>query len=335
MEPLPKYNDPTLYSLISERQTYENGFNIQIEILKEIDTGNEIKRTIKTPYDNLNGSQIKSIQERSKWNRFGLGKVDLKKMADRRPNKIAPDTFIEYNLAYLDSKHNKSVIKKMMKDPYNTEKIKLSDDICNTNKDLDKFMYNIYKSIEDEDEDDDHTAFNNYKYMIHDYENVRDDIILKPKKKKINNKDGNRKVFVPQARTTGTFVPSFRRGGRNNDDNNDNNDNNDINSQNGSFVPRHKRDRNGGNDDNENEFTVRISNLPDEPEFQDVINWLRTFDIGRFKLILPKNKKTNKNNNYGFIKYFSKEFADACIDKIHRQSYDYNIVNAEYAKPRT
>ena len=38
MDCLSKYDDPTQYSLISERQNYENGYNIQTQILKEIDT---------------------------------------------------------------------------------------------------------------------------------------------------------------------------------------------------------------------------------------------------------------------------------------------------------
>lgn len=330
MDVTSKYDDPTLYTLISERQIYDNQFNVQIQILKEIDTGIEMKRTLKVPCPNLNSEQIKNIQARSKWNRFGLAKADLNKLAERKPNKIAPDTFIEYNLNYLNNNHNKSVIRKLLKDPYNVEKLKIRDDRLDTDKDLERFVYGVYDNINHKDDKDEMTAYGNYRYMTRDYENVRDDIILKPKKEK---DDGKIKSFRPRERGKGAFVPSFRRGeeGANQIINNNSVDDS------GRFIPRHKRGRDSTstiNGDRE-EFTVRISNLPDNPDFQEVVGWLKSHDIGRFKLILPKNRRTGGNNNYGFIKYYSKEFADACIEKIHRKSYDYNIINAEYAKPRS
>ncbi len=244
---LSKYEDPTLYTLISEKQVFNSGFNIQVQILKEIYTGIEVKRTLKTPWGNLNATQIKAIQAREKWNKFGLGKEDLKKLADRKPYKIAPDTFMEYNMSFLDNTHNKSVIKKLMIDPYNIEKIKIREDRLHTTNDLDKFVYDIYKTIDNETDNEnnenddiayknDDIAYKNYKYMTRDYENVRDDIILKPKKKQ-----GQRKAFRPQ-RNGGSFVPSFRRGECNNDNNNNNNNDN-TTTNDRSFVPRHKRDR--------------------------------------------------------------------------------------------
>lgn len=320
-----KYDDPTQYTLISERQTYENGFNIQVQILKELETNNEIKRTLKIPNPDLTSNQINNIQERSKWNRFGLTSTQLNYLTSNKFTNVVADTFIEYNLDYLKGDHNKNVIKKMLKDPYNVDKIKIRDDRLDTNNDFEKYVYDIYRDLETET--DDMMTYKNFKYITSDYENVRDDIILKPKKKK-----SNKTAYRPQARTSGAFVPRFRR-----DSQSSNTNNNNINSGGDSnkFVPRHRRDRdNGSNMSDREEFTVRISNLPDEPEYEDVINWLKNLDIGRFKLILPKNRRTGKNNNYGFIKYYSKDYADACIEKVHRQSYEYNIINAEYARPR-
>lgn len=334
MDGSSKYDDPTLYTLISERQNYENGFNIQIQILKELETGIEMKRTIKNPCLGLNAEQIKNIQARSKWNRFGLGKKELNHLAGSKSNSIAPDTFIEYNMNYLDSKHNKGVIKKMLNDPYNTEKIKVRDDRLDTDKDLERFIYNIYNNIEYEDDKHEMMTYNNYKYMTSDYENVRDDVVLKPKKKKEN--EGNNMLARMRERRKGAFVPSFKRGEQGANQNKNNTGGSPFNDS-GRFVPRHKRGRDSTstNGSDREEFTVRISNLPDDPDFQEVVDWLKSHDVGRFKLILPKNKRTGGNNNYGFIKYYSKEFADACIEKIHRKSYDYNIINAEYAKPRS
>mgnify|MGYP003972042173 FL=1 len=321
MDCLSKYDDPTQYSLISERQNYENGYNIQTQILKEIDTDIQIKRTIKSPYPGLNNNQVDVIQARSKWNRFNLGKDDLDKISARKPYKIAKDTFMEYNMNYLNSKHNIGVIKKMLNDPYNVEKIKINSDGFDTDEDLDRFIYKIYNSLDD---NDNMISYKNYKYITRDYENVRDDPILKPKKKEETNKN----IYRPQ-RTNSAYVPSFRRDNSDQDQNN-----NTLVRESDRFIPRHRRGMVYSGEDTAEEFTVRISNLPEEPEFQDVLDWLKNIDIGRFKLILPKNRRTNKNNNYGFVKYFSKDFADLCIEKVHRQSYDHNIVNAEYAKPR-
>lgn len=315
-----KYDDPELYSLVSEHKSYDMGYIIHQQILKENENGNLIKRTLKYSSPGLTKTQIDTILERNKWERFGKGKDDLN---NRYSAKNEDHVFMEYNPEILKSKKSKNAIKKMLTDPYNIDKIKVTDD---NQLILDNIISSIYNGLKNDKNISRDVLDYNYKYIT-DYKHVNN----WAEKKNVNTEEEIKKKLPKK---TGAFVPSFMRnrgldtGGTGSGSGSGSDSGSGSGADSNKFIPRHRRGNNNSNDSDNNK-SIRLYNLPEPIEYDELRNWLNTFELGRHKLFLPKNKRTNENQNFCFLNFFCDDDVQNGIDILNKQKFEYNIVKAE------
>lgn len=313
--PNSKYDNVDLYSLISENQTYEHGYIIHQQILEEKETKILFKRTLKYANPGLTKKQLFDIKERNKWERFGKANEDY---SNSNKNDNEDHVFIEYNPEIFKSKKSQTTIKKMLSDPFNVDKIKVSEENKHI---LDNVLDKTYNELKKDKDISKDVLDYNLKYIT-DYKNVNN-WAEKKKEKKTEEEIKNKLI-----KKTGAFVPSFIKKRENSTpDNSGNNSSNNTNTNNNKFVPRHKRENNDSSD-NENK-SIRLFNLPEPIEYSELRDWLNVFRLERYKLFLPKNKNTNENKNFCFLNFNNKEDALKSIEILNREKFNYNIIQAE------
>uniref|UniRef100_A0AC35UEF3 Eukaryotic translation initiation factor 3 subunit G n=1 Tax=Rhabditophanes sp. KR3021 TaxID=114890 RepID=A0AC35UEF3_9BILA len=87
------------------------------------------------------------------------------------------------------------------------------------------------------------------------------------------------------------------------------------------------------NEKRSDEFTVRVTNLPEDiPELDDMLR--KMFNtIGRIdRFFLAKDKITGLHKGFAFITYTCREDAEKAISRFNNQPLDHLIIKVEFAK---
>uniref|UniRef100_A0A0N4ZRP2 Eukaryotic translation initiation factor 3 subunit G n=1 Tax=Parastrongyloides trichosuri TaxID=131310 RepID=A0A0N4ZRP2_PARTI len=102
----------------------------------------------------------------------------------------------------------------------------------------------------------------------------------------------------------------------------------------GKYVaPQRTMERAGMGERRSDEFTVRVTNLPED--FADLDNILKSMfsSIGRIdRFFLAKDKATNLNKGFAFITYTNKNDAERAIARFNKFPFESLIINVEFAR---
>ena len=317
-----EYDNRDKYKFIGEEYFYEINKTIIIQYLENKETKQKIKRTLKIP-DKLSKTQVENVLGRRQLPKFGEAKKD-KEYSNNEEN-----VFMEYNPEIFKSKKSKKTLENMLINKFNQEKIKVSEE---NKKNFDNLVLNLYDNLKKNSELDKKVLQNNLKFIL-DYKNnnlpnnnLKDKNIENDNSIK-NNTQKNYNSIKNIVNLSGGYVPPHLRKKReSNNSSNTSNNNTNESKKDSSNYKKYKVD--------EEKKVLRLSNIPEELNENHVLDWLYTFNIKKVRVYIPKCKRTNKSRDYCFINFQSKYEAEKALTTLHKQKFDYCLVNVEYSTPR-
>lgn len=317
-----EYDNRDKYKFIGEEYFYELNTTIRIQYLENRDTKQTIKRTIKIP-GKLSKTQVENILGRRQIPKFGQAKNN-KEYINNEEN-----VFMEYNPEIFKSKKSKKTLENMLINKFNQEKIKVSEE---NKKKFDNLVFNLYDNLKKDSELNTKVLQNNLKFILdHKNDNLLNNNLkdknIENNKSIKNNTQKNNNSIKNIINLEGGYVPPHlrKKSNSNNTFNTSNNKMTEIKKDNSNYK-KYKVD--------EEKKVLRLSNIPEELNESDVLDWLYTFKIKKVKVFIPKCKRTNKSKDYCFINFQSKYEAENALKTLHKQKFDYCLVNVEYSKPR-
>uniref|UniRef100_A0A0N5BZ33 Eukaryotic translation initiation factor 3 subunit G n=1 Tax=Strongyloides papillosus TaxID=174720 RepID=A0A0N5BZ33_STREA len=102
----------------------------------------------------------------------------------------------------------------------------------------------------------------------------------------------------------------------------------------GKYIPPSRNmERLGISERRSDEFTVRVTNLPEDyTNLDDVLRNMFS-SVGKIdRFFLAKDKNTNLNKGFAFITYSNKHDAEKAISKFNKFPFESLIINVEFAK---
>uniref|UniRef100_A0A0K0E009 Eukaryotic translation initiation factor 3 subunit G n=1 Tax=Strongyloides stercoralis TaxID=6248 RepID=A0A0K0E009_STRER len=102
----------------------------------------------------------------------------------------------------------------------------------------------------------------------------------------------------------------------------------------GKYIPPQRNlERMGIGERRSDEFTVRVTNLPEDyTNLDDVLRNMFS-SVGKIdRFFLAKDKNTNLNKGFAFITYSNKHDAEKAITKFNKFPFESLIINVEFAK---
>jgi hypothetical protein len=114
-----------------------------------------------------------------------------------------------------------------------------------------------------------------------------------------------------------------------------------------SYVPPHLRNRRKTEDRNETNMnergerkevpldektSIRLSNLSPDTTDEDLKQWLRQFDLPRFRLNILKDKFTGGFRDIAFLKFNHHNMAQRALEKLSGKIMEHSIINVEWSK---
>lgn len=106
----------------------------------------------------------------------------------------------------------------------------------------------------------------------------------------------------------------------------------------GRYVPPSMRNSDGSRMDRrevqerDDTTTVRVSNLSDDVTDQDLRDLFRRMGPIQ-RVYLAKDKETGASRGFAFINFYSRQHAQAAIDKLNGHGYDHLILSVSWATP--
>jgi len=100
----------------------------------------------------------------------------------------------------------------------------------------------------------------------------------------------------------------------------------------GAYVPPHKNKPFSSDTDEENTTTLRVTNLSDETNENDLMEMFRDFgNVARVYLV--RDKENNTSRGFAFVTFQSRSCAQAAMEKLNGTGWDHLILSIEWAKP--
>ena len=134
--------------------------------------------------------------------------------------------------------------------------------------------------------------------------------------------DGRRKTDQTSSSTSdGVYKPPYLRGN--------------TNSSNPSAPGGSSQSGPGGSrkyDSGKDEFTIRVTNLPEETTENDLMELFNPFGKVN-RIFLAKDKNTQASRGFAFVNFMRKEDAQRAIWGVNDFGYHHLILKVEWAKP--
>lgn len=92
-----------------------------------------------------------------------------------------------------------------------------------------------------------------------------------------------------------------------------------------------KFDPKGGSFANKDDFTVRVTNLPEEATETDLMELFKPFGKVN-RIFLAKDKNTQVSRGFAFVNFQVKEDAQRAIWGVNDYGYNHLILKVEWAK---
>jgi len=323
MQYISKYDNPELFKVLSYEEKKEDGFFYKIQELLDLTTQKKIKRTLKyndysnsnininnDPYlckNNIRKNSYSSVNARKKWKKFGLGLEDEK---SNKNSNIGEDVFMEYTPAILKSQKSSQYISDILSGKKKFENIKI---IEGEEEDFHQHIYDLSKKIPKEE-------LNEYamKCLYYDHIKIEKPVFLpKPgSKHKQNNGVSELKTIKPQKTTY--IAPHLRNRKSKGEDSSDSNE-------------KQKYHKNKEEVPLEEKKSIRLSNITIESE-EELIEWLKPMRLGKYKVFIPKDKKTQKCKDFALINFSFHRTAVKALEVLDKQRMGYNIITVEWSK---
>ena len=319
-QPEQKYYNEELYEILTSKKWDDGGFHYLEETIRNKKDDSTIKRKVKSVVRIYSPNSARRIRERQSWKKFGKA---LKGSCTLQGD----DVWMEFNPELLKSKNTQKCIAKRIINHNSTEKYKVidggSEALNNTIDELYRSTCRL-KGVNPVD-----------KYSIIDMSIQEKSQILTwtcniCKGGHMSKDCPNRGTFgakldgeaiqsksLDNTRLKQTYVPPHLKNRRKTEDRDETNRNERGERK---EVPLDEK------------TSIRLSNLSPDTTDEDLKQWLRQFDLPRFRLNILKDKFTGGFRDIAFLKFNHHNMAQRALEKLSGKIMEHSIINVEWSK---
>lgn len=320
-QPEQKYYDLDKYDIINVKKWKDGSYHFMEETIIDKTDNSKIKRTIKSIVEAYSPQTARAIRKRLEWNKFGLG-------LDGSCAIEGDDVWMEFNPEVLKSSNTKKSILSRMNNFESTEKLKLFNDqdkLIETYNELreivkrDNKEQKLVEKLDCLDIQKDKIKLMTWVCSVCKGSHMTKDCTRKEYYENRNSFSNQNKFSSTSKDTSNVSKPS-------------------------SYIPPHLRNKKSSNDNGQNDNdkkkelpfeekkSIRISNIPNGINDDDLKKWLHKFNLPRYKLYMPKDKKTNKFKDFAFLSFSHHNIASRALEKLQNQRIEYNVLLIEWSR---